>query len=365
MVFGSFVAGSTPQGGGAVAFPVFTKALSVPSEVARTFSLCIQSVGMGSAALSILLTRRRISWRAIGLCLPGSIAGFAVALLLLSDSGRPFWPSLLPGGYVKVSFTLVLGSMALITYLGSKVPVRVVVTKMPPITRRTTIAALATSLVGGVASGLTGSGADVFLYLFLVVLLAVEPRVGIPTSVVLMATISIVGLVGLGVLGGQMDVGIVGENVETVAGQHVVVADDGGVVFGDEGARPDSSRTDLFGLWLAAVPVVAWGAPLGSAVAARMSTRVLIRLVGGLALAEIVSTVVFLDALRRDPWLATYAVVGAAAFGFLLRYVSVNRNRVLGLSGFDASMSVSRLDLDLRPDYRDALDSRNDHRSEE
>jgi hypothetical protein len=96
-----------------------------------------------------------------------------------------------------------------------------------------------------------------------------------------------------------------------------------------------------------------------------MSTRVLIRLVGGLALAEIVSTVVFLGALRSDPWLATYAVVGAAAFGFLLRYVSVNRNRVLGLSGFDASMSVSRQDLDLRPDYRDALDSRNDHRSEE
>ena len=39
MIFGSFVAGSTPQGGGAVAFPVFTKVLEVPPPVARSFSL--------------------------------------------------------------------------------------------------------------------------------------------------------------------------------------------------------------------------------------------------------------------------------------------------------------------------------------
>ena len=36
MVFGSFVAGSTPQGGGAVAFPVFTKVLDIDASVART-----------------------------------------------------------------------------------------------------------------------------------------------------------------------------------------------------------------------------------------------------------------------------------------------------------------------------------------
>ena len=53
MIAGGFVAGSTPQGGGAVAFPVFTKALDVPAETARSFSLCIQAIGMSTAAATV------------------------------------------------------------------------------------------------------------------------------------------------------------------------------------------------------------------------------------------------------------------------------------------------------------------------
>ncbi len=71
MVFGSFVAGSTPQGGGAVAFPVFTKGLEVPSEVARSFSLFIQVVGMGCASAGILIRRRRSRPPRVQDCPPG------------------------------------------------------------------------------------------------------------------------------------------------------------------------------------------------------------------------------------------------------------------------------------------------------
>ena len=97
MVFGSFVAGSTPQGGGAVAFPVFTKGLKIPSEVARTFSLCIQTVGMGCASLAILIRRRRIEQRILKLALPISVAAFFVGYFFLSDRSKPFAPSILPG----------------------------------------------------------------------------------------------------------------------------------------------------------------------------------------------------------------------------------------------------------------------------
>ncbi len=51
MVFGSFVAGSTAAGGGAVSFPVFTKLLHIPADEARTFGLLIQSVGMTMASV--------------------------------------------------------------------------------------------------------------------------------------------------------------------------------------------------------------------------------------------------------------------------------------------------------------------------
>ena len=50
MIFGSIVAGGTSMGGGAVAFPVFTKVLQVLPHEAKVFSLAIQSVGMGAAS---------------------------------------------------------------------------------------------------------------------------------------------------------------------------------------------------------------------------------------------------------------------------------------------------------------------------
>ena len=60
MTAGSFVAGATPTGGAAVAFPVFTKVLQIPTNEARTFGLMIQSIGMTSAALFILQKRLTI-----------------------------------------------------------------------------------------------------------------------------------------------------------------------------------------------------------------------------------------------------------------------------------------------------------------
>ena len=57
MVFGSMVGGGTSEGGGAIAFPIFTKLLHIAPSDARNFSLAIQSVGMGAASLSILYLR--------------------------------------------------------------------------------------------------------------------------------------------------------------------------------------------------------------------------------------------------------------------------------------------------------------------
>lgn len=57
MLLGSFIAGATPQGGAAVAFPVFTKVFHLPAPDARTFGQMIQSVGMTMAAITILLRR--------------------------------------------------------------------------------------------------------------------------------------------------------------------------------------------------------------------------------------------------------------------------------------------------------------------
>ena len=345
MVFGSFVAGSTPQGGGAVAFPVFTKVLEAPSEVARSFSLCIQTVGMGCATASLLLRRVPVDLRALAVAVPSSLVGLVAGLLLLGRPDELFWPSRVPGPYVKVTFTVLLVAMAVVVALGVRVSLRRVVTRAPA-TSRVVVAFVLAGLLGGVASSLVGSGADVLLYTAVVVLVGVDPRVGVPTSVMCMAATSALGLLVLGVLDGQLAVDLAAD------GQ---VAAIGGEVLAE--ARP-ARQADLFGLWLAAVPVVAWGAPLGATVASRMSAKGLALFAGTLALAELVSTLVFLEDLRTDAALAVYGVValvvGVGGLLLLARY----RAPLLGLPPLDPSRRLTRLDTDVAAGYADDLRDR-------
>lgn len=96
MAFGSFLAGASPEGGGGGAFPVFTKVLHVPPEVARSFALSIQAVGMTAASLVIVLTGRPVKWRAIFLGTAAGTIGLLLGLALLGDSSTPYWESRLP-----------------------------------------------------------------------------------------------------------------------------------------------------------------------------------------------------------------------------------------------------------------------------
>lgn len=86
MIFGSFVAGSTPVGGGAVAFPVMVLYIKLLPEEGRDFSLMIQSIGMTSASFLILYSKRQlchfwlIQWFLLS-SLPGLLLGFEMSLL--------------------------------------------------------------------------------------------------------------------------------------------------------------------------------------------------------------------------------------------------------------------------------------------
>ncbi len=362
MAFGSFVAGSTPQGGGAVAFPVLTKVLEVPTSVARSFSLCIQAVGMTTAAAAIVINRRAIEWRAIGVAIPIAGAGFLAGLFLLGLPGEPFWPSRLPASYVKVTFTLIIVAMALVVVLTYREHLLERLSRLPQLGRRGYAALAVVALVGGVVSSLVGSGADVFAYIFLVVLLGVSPRVGVPSSVIVMAAVSLLGLLVLGIVDGQLDIALnASGDVVAVGGQAVVETADGGTAYAEPGtAGPPlpGGQFDLFGLWLAAVPVVAVGAPLGSWVASRITDRQLVAFVGTLAAAELVTTAIFLDDLRGDPALLAYAVAGLALVAAGLWALMRSRRRILGLAGVELDTSFTRGRLDVGPRYREQLEER-------
>ncbi|MCP3977212.1 MAG: sulfite exporter TauE/SafE family protein [bacterium] len=316
MIFGSIVAGSTPQGGGAVAFPVFTKVLQVPADVARTFSLSIQAVGMVTAALIILLAGRKVDGKAILVSGSAGMAGFMAALYVLGRPDTPFWAFRISPVYVKVTFTIALAAMAYIVWLALDEG-NYGVEDLPRWNRRMWSGFLISGFAGGIASALTGSGVDVLLFLFIVVLAGLHPRVGVPTSVVAMAFVSSLGFLVLGVFHGQLDVTLAGDQVVAIAGQPIPPG--------------PAAKYDIFGLWLAAIPIVVWGAPLGTYLIHRMRESRLIAFVAGMAAVEVISTAIFLEALRTDRALLTFAIVGLALAISTVWYLNRHRHRILDM----------------------------------
>lgn len=317
MVFGSFLAGSSPEGGGAVAFPVLTKVLEVPAEVARTFSLSIQAVGMTIAVLIIFITRRTVELRVVMIAVPAGAAGFLLALFLIGDTDSLFWKSKVSPAAVKVTFTIILAAMSYIMFVSLRRPDRGA-SRIPYWNKRIWIGMFLAAFLGGLITSLTGTGVNVMVFLFVVVMCGLHPRVGVPTSILIMASISLIGFLTLAVFDGQFDIGLGANGQVTSVGGTAVES-------------LDPKRYDLFGLWLAAVPIVVWGAPLGTWVVHILREERLIAFVATLAATEVVSTVILLDELHSDVALIAYFVVGMGVAMLGVTLLSKYRRRILAL----------------------------------
>ena len=93
LVFGSFIAGATSEGGGALAFPVTTLVFEIEPKVARDFSLLIQSVGMMAASFTIFCLRIPVLWPAVLYAGLGGALGVVVDLELISPLLAPLEPN--------------------------------------------------------------------------------------------------------------------------------------------------------------------------------------------------------------------------------------------------------------------------------
>jgi len=228
MVFGSFIAGATSEGGGAVAFPVMTLLLGISPAVARDFSHLIQSVGMTAASLTILL---------------GGIAVHRPTLLYAGFSGAvgvvlslSFVAHLIPPVPAKLMFTSVWLSfgacLAFIVFVARTRPVETFAcTGWRPI-----LVLLVAGLVGGLISGIFGTGLDILVFSVIVLVFGLHERVATPTSVILMA----------------------GNSLVAVAWRELL-------------PFTEPMAAQAWAYWYACVPVVAIGAPLGALFIARRS----------------------------------------------------------------------------------------------
>lgn len=247
MIFGSFVAGISSLGGGTVAFPVFTKVLHIPAFDAKVFSLMIQSVGMGSATLFIIMKRIRVEWRIIVLGSLTGILGIFIGSYLLS----PVVSSLA----IKILFTMMLTSFGLtLIMLNARRERRH--EKVPVWSTRERTVVLAAGFVGGILSGLHGSGIDIAMFSVMVLLFRMDEKIATPTSVIIMAFNAIIGALL----------------------HNFVFLDTAPIVIE---------------YWLAAVPIVVIGAPIGAMVCNLMRSESINLFLLALIGLEFISTLFF------------------------------------------------------------------------
>lgn len=226
MSLGSYVAGSTPMGGGTVGFPVLVLLFDMSGSLGRNFALAVQSIGMVSASIYIFSMRRPLDWGILRPACVGSFFGMPLGAAFVA----PFVPDL----GVKLLFAIVWASFGVMHLV--KLRELISHTGENPRWRKwdTTIG-LMVGLCGGVVSSITGVGIDMLVYATLVLLYQADLKIAIPTSVVVMAFTSVIGIAWNVLL---------------------------------QGFNPVLYRVDpaVFSNWLAAAPVVALGAPLGALV---------------------------------------------------------------------------------------------------
>lgn len=244
MVFGSFIAGATSEGGGAVAFPVFTKVLHMHPFDAKVFSLAIQSIGMMAATLTIVVMRVRVEWRIILWASLGGAVGVLVGSMLITP--------LLSAALMKMLFTSMVFSFAL-TLILLNWKQRLYNSDMLVFKGQEKLIVLAAGFFGGTMTGLVGTGIDIICFSVMVLLFRLSEKVSTPTSVILMAFNSLVGLA-----------------------LHVFVI--GGFT------------SEVKDYWLAAIPVVVVGAPFGAYLCTRLNNQTIATILIGLIFIEFISS---------------------------------------------------------------------------
>jgi uncharacterized membrane protein YfcA len=248
MFFGSYLAGSTPMGGGSVGFPILVLLLGEPARLGRDFSFAVQSLGMGSAVLYMLVSGRALAWGVLRWAFLGSLIGTPIGLLLLAPHSTEV--------QVELIFAVVWAAFGVMTLLRLR-ELAMQTGMLSPGPGAQRAAGLGVGLVGGAClAALTGVGVDMLLYSVLVLLFRADLRLAIPSAVTLMAFTSLVGLATRSLLAAI------------------------------EPARA-GFLPGLWEYWLAAAPIVVVGAPLG-ALAVRLVSRVLtLRLVSLLCVAQL------------------------------------------------------------------------------
>jgi len=286
MILGSVVAGSTPMGGGSVSFPILVYAFGELPENARNFGLAIQALGMTSALVFIFCRRVPVQTRLLICSCAGAAAGMIGGTFLVG----PYASRAL----VKLLFSCLWMSFAILTLARNR---EFCSLKGKPVLEWSVAlrAGLPIGLVGGLIASLIGVGLEMIIYTVLVLVFRCDLKMAVPTAVCATAVTSVIGIL-----------------------LHLGIGDVPAAVFGE---------------WLAAAPVVVFGAPIGTYLVSVISRMKILYFVSGLCVFQ------FAWALKEAALRPTglLFVAGALAGASLLYYLLYR----LGLSSKSAAAAAT------------------------
>lgn len=226
MVFGSFVAGSSPEGSASIAYPMFTLYLGVAPDVARNFAFAIQSVGMTAASIYILNKKIALDWNYIIYVSFGGLFGLLFGTYNLVPYIQPMLAKL-----IFVSLWLAFG---IVLYLENRKQTRIIYEKIILFSHSDRINLILFGFIGGGISSLFGTGINIFTFCFLVIYYKVNEKVATPSSIIIMT-------------------------IETIAG------------FALHGLVIKDISKESYDMWLSCIPIVIFFAPLGAYVVNKIS----------------------------------------------------------------------------------------------
>jgi len=268
MAFGSYIAGSTPMGGGTVGFPVLVLLMDLPATLGRDFSFAIQSVGMTSASIFILCRRQPLEWPMLRAALPGALLGTPLGILFLAPHASDL--------FIKMLFATMWCSFGLL-HLHRIDEITSYEGMTPHDLKFDHRVGFAVGLLGSACvASVTGVGIDMMIYMVLVLWCHADLKIAIPTSVILMAFTSLVGILTKAMVG--------------------------------------EVQPGTFENWLAAAPVVAIGAPLGALVVSRVGRRPTLLLVSVLCVLQFAWTLVH----ERDSLTVASVIAALVGVGLFL-----------------------------------------------
>jgi uncharacterized protein len=228
MIFGSFIAGSSPEGSAAIAYPVFTLLLKIQPDVARNFAFAIQSIGMTSASLMILGLKVKVDWKYIKYVTFGGAFGLI--------AGTYWVVPLISPPMAKLFFVSLWLSFGIVLWRENQKTSRRVFDEILNFQKSDAFRLILFGVIGGVISSIFGTGINIFTFCLMTIYYGINEKVAVPSSIIIMTLETILGFF--------LHANIIGD-----------------------------FQQEAFEMWIACIPFVIIFAPLGSFVVSKLPRK--------------------------------------------------------------------------------------------